>query len=107
MKKALLAACLAAGAFLAPHPAAAQTTTVETVLEPPQPAAIHEYIVRERRESVVAPAGFSLSLGVTLPPSIELHAFPATVGVRHRYVVMDNRTVLVDPGTRRVIQIID
>ena len=27
--------------------------------------------------------------------------------VRYRYVVIDNRTVLVDPGTRKIVKVYD
>ncbi|TIP79244.1 MAG: DUF1236 domain-containing protein, partial [Mesorhizobium sp.] len=38
------------------------------------------------------------------PETVELHEVP---DVEYRYVVVDNRTVLVDPGTRRIVKIID
>ncbi|MER9547108.1 DUF1236 domain-containing protein, partial [Mesorhizobium sp. M0437] len=34
----------------------------------------------------------------------ELHEVP---NVKYRYVVVDNQTVLVDPGTRRIVKIIE
>jgi hypothetical protein len=39
---------------------------------------------------------------------VEYYEVPAEYGVRdYRYTVVNNRTVLVDPRTHRVIQVID
>src|SRR5918997_291449 len=50
-----------------------------------------------------------LRVGAVLPSSgIEYHEVPAEYGVRdYRYTVVNNRTVLVDPRTHRVIQVIE
>jgi hypothetical protein len=48
--------------------------------------------------------GVELNIGSALPETVELHEVP---DVQYRYVVVDNRTVLVDPGTRRIVKIID
>lgn len=111
MKSLILAAV--AAATLAGAPAFAQsttttTTTRTTVIEPTERTAIREYIVRERPRAVTAPSGFSVSVGATLPSAVELHAFPETVGVRqYRYTVIGDRTVLVEPGSRRIVEVLD
>ena len=48
-------------------------------------------------------------VGAVLPSSgVEYYEVPAEYGVRdYRYTVVNNRTVLVDPRTHRVIQVID
>jgi len=48
-------------------------------------------------------------VGETLPQSVEVYAIPADVGVQtqYRYSVVNDRTVLVDPQTRRIIQVIE
>ena len=50
-----------------------------------------------------------LRVGAVLPSSgVEYYEVPAEYGVRdYRYTVVNNRTVLVDPRTHRVIQVID
>jgi hypothetical protein len=50
-----------------------------------------------------------LRVGAVLPSSgIEYYEVPAEYGVRdYRYTVVNNRTVLVDPRTHRVIQIVE
>jgi uncharacterized protein YcfJ len=48
-------------------------------------------------------------VGAVLPSSgVEYYEVPAEYGVRdYRYTVVNDRTVLVDPRTHRVIQVID
>ena len=53
---------------------------------------------------------FRFSRGIEVPESVELYDVPATVEVpavrRYRYTVIDNQVVLVDPRTRRIVEII-
>jgi hypothetical protein len=67
----------------------------------------HEYVVREHRPSY----RFSedVRIGVVLPPSgVEYYEVPAEYGVRgYRYTVVNDRTVLVDPRTHRIVEVID
>lgn len=47
-------------------------------------------------------------IGTVLPTYVEVYEFPAEIGIReYRYTVVNDRAVLVDPGTKKVIQIID
>jgi uncharacterized protein YcfJ len=48
-------------------------------------------------------------VGTTLPADgVTYYEVPAEYGVRnYRYTVVNNRTVLVDPGTRRVVQVVE
>jgi len=66
-----------------------------------------EYVGRERRSSYIYKE--DLRIGAQLPSSgVEYYEVPAEYGVRdYRYTVVNNRTVLVDPRTHQVIQIID
>ncbi|RWP54130.1 DUF1236 domain-containing protein, partial [Mesorhizobium sp.] len=45
-----------------------------------------------------------LNIGSTLPETVELHEVPDT---KYSYVMVDNRTVVVDPGTRKIIKVIE
>jgi hypothetical protein len=67
---------------------------------------VRQYVVREHRPSVRVQD--RVVVGEPLPQSVELYPVPADVGVRteYRYSVVNDRTVLVDPRTRRVIQVI-
>jgi hypothetical protein len=114
MKRILVsvAAALIAGA------ASAQTSTTVTTTGPAASGVVtvtpevrtkvKQYVVKEKRATVAAPSGVTITTGSVLPPSIELHTFPADVGVtQYRYTVVGDRTVLVDPGSRRIIEVIE
>jgi hypothetical protein len=83
------------------------TTTGAVTIQPEVRTKVREYVTTNRSTSVAVPSGFTVSTGAVLPQSVELQSFPATVGVtQYRYVTMGNQTVLVDPGTRRIIEVI-
>lgn len=86
----------------------ATSTTTTTTITPQQESTIKTYVRKEKTKSVAVPSGFTLSTGATVPPTVELHSFGSDVGMtQYRYVVMNNRTVIVDPSTRKVIKVID
>jgi hypothetical protein len=60
---------------------------------------------RETRHEVDLP-GVELNVGTRLADDVELHAIEVP-DVKYNYVVVGNRTVLVDPGTREVVHIMD
>ena len=66
-----------------------------------------EYVVRERRPSYTYKE--ELRVGARLPGTgVEYYEVPAEYGIRdYRYTVVNGRTVLVDPRTHQVIQIIE
>ncbi|MER8500969.1 DUF1236 domain-containing protein [Mesorhizobium sp. M0208] len=75
----------------------------DVVIEPEQETVIKEYVKKQPLASVKIP-GVELNIGSTLPDTVELHEVP---NVKYRYVVVDNRTVVVDPGTRKIVKIIE
>lgn len=81
---------------------AVSTTTVTTE----QQSKIKAFVAKEKMKSVAAPAGFTVATGATLPATVEVKSFPADVGVKHSYTVIGDRTVLVEPGTRKIVQVI-
>lgn len=83
-------------------PGAAVSTTVTTE----QQAKIKAFVTKEKVKSVAAPAGFTVATGATLPAAVEVRSFPADVGVKHSFAVVGDRTVLVEPGTRKIVQVI-
>lgn len=94
---------LAAGLFaLAAGTAYAQTV----VIQPEQETVIREYITTQKVAPVEIP-DVEIEVGATLPETVELHAIEAPdVDVEYRYVVVDGRTVLVEPDTRKIVHII-
>ncbi|EJW13161.1 putative exported Uncharacterized protein [Rhodovulum sp. PH10] len=72
------------------------------VLGPP-PAEVRTYVVKERSPSVRVEE--HIAVGETLPPRVTLHKVPKHTS--YSYAVVNNRHVVVDPRTRRVIEIYD
>jgi hypothetical protein len=66
-----------------------------------------EYVVRERVPSYSYRE--DVRVGATLPSSgVTYYEVPREYGVRdYRYTVVNNRTVLVDPRTHRIVQVLD
>ena len=117
-RHAAIVAAVVAGAT----PASAQTTiitrepvetrTVVTTepleLTPVQRRTIYRTIVRER----VAPAEPTVEyrVGARLPDSVRLYSIPQEVAVEvptirsYKYMVVNNRVVLVDPATSLVVE---
>lgn len=75
----------------------------DVVIAPEQDTVIREYVKKQPLASVKLP-GVELNIGSSLPDTVELHEVP---NVKYRYVVIDNRTVLVDPGTRKIVKVYD
>lgn len=104
---------LAAGLVLTPAAVLAQNQGQPNGLpEPPSMGQdmlprFQRYVTEQRRTS------FSydqpVTIGTTLPASgVTYYEVPREYGAgNYRYTVVNNRTVLVDPGTRRIVQIVD
>jgi hypothetical protein len=67
----------------------------------------HSYVVEQRRPSYQYSE--DVRVGAILPEEgITYYDVPPEYGVReHRYTVVNGRTVLVEPRTRRIVQIIE
>lgn len=92
-----------AGILIFAGSAAAVAQTV--VIAPEQETVIREYVRKQPLASVKLP-GVELNVGSTLPDTVELHTIDAP-DVTYRYVVVDDRTVLVDPGTRKIVRVLN
>jgi hypothetical protein len=78
------------------------------VIEPEQRTIIREYVVRQPPPAIVVPGG--IRVGAVLPADVDIRPVPYDWGPdvrRYRYVYWDDRVVFVEPGSRRVVQIID
>jgi Protein of unknown function (DUF1236) len=105
MKRTLLAGA-AALAIVVSGQALAEGVSVE--IAPEQRTRIKEYVVKEKVNPVTVRE--RVTVGATLPADVELRAVPSDWGPsvsRYRYVYHDNHVVLVEPSSRRVVQIID
>jgi Protein of unknown function (DUF1236) len=105
MRRTLLAvAALATMAGVTPS--YAQGVVID--LEPEQRTVIREYVVRQRPPVVRLPG--EVRIGAVLPADVEVRAVPDNWGPevrRYRYVYWNDRVVFVEPGSRRVIHIVD
>ena len=83
-------------------------TTEPLELTPVQRQTIYRTIVRER----VAPAvpAVEYRVGARVPANVQLYAVPREVAVEvpairsYKYMVVNNRVVLVDPATSQVVE---
>ena len=105
MKRTLLAGAAALAISISGQ-ALAEGVSVE--IAPEQRTRIKEYVVKEKVNPVTVRE--RVTVGATLPADVELRAVPSDWGPsvsRYRYVYHDNHVVLVEPSSRRVVQIID
>lgn len=97
---------LVAGLSLMTGAGAAFAQTV--VIAPEQETVIREYVTTHQVAPVELPADVEVTLGATLPETVEVHALEVPdLDTKYSYVVVDNRTVLVEPNTRKVMHIIE
>ncbi|MFB9981224.1 DUF1236 domain-containing protein [Mesorhizobium kowhaii] len=102
MKKYLVSAV--AGLALAAGIGASFAEDV-VVLKPEQQTVVREYIHKQKLVSVSL-LGVELNVGTALPDTVELHAIDVP-DVRYKYTVVGDHAVLVDPDTRKVVQIVE
>ena len=97
---------LAAGVLLIAGTGLAAADTI--IITPEQETVIHDYVVEQNVPAYAPTDGVEISVGSTLPDTVELHSIDAPdVQPVYSYVLVDGRTVLVDPATRRIVKIID
>jgi hypothetical protein len=120
MRNQILAITAIMAAMSAPIAAQAQSNTVGTVrggsvvidedidgIAVDQRPAFREYIVRERVPNYTIPD--RVVVGGVLPETgVTYYDVPQTFGITpYRYTVVNGRTVLVEPRTRRIVQVIE
>ena len=121
MRNKILAIAAIAGAIGAPMAAQAQSDTVGIVrgsstvivnedaggIAVDQRPAFREYIVRERVPNYTVPD--RVIVGGVLPETgVTYYDVPQTFGVTpYRYTVVNGRTVLVEPRSRRIVQVVE
>ena len=80
---------------------------VQGVLGVDQRPRFREYVVEQRRPSYQYRE--DVRVGAVLPAAgVTYYEVPAEYGAReYRYTVVNGRTVLVEPSTRRIVEIVD
>jgi hypothetical protein len=118
MRNRILAIAAIAGALAAPVAAQAQSTVGivrggsvviddnEGIAVDQRPA-FREYIVRERVPNYTIPD--RVVVGGVLPETgVTTYDVPQTYGVTpYRYTVVNGQTVLVEPRSRRIVQVVE
>lgn len=114
MKKLLL---LSAATLMISTGAFAQSTVVTTTgtghaaavqIEPQYRTRIKSYVTEHHLRPVTTKE--KIIVGATVPSEVEIEAVPSDWGpslTKYRYVYSGERVMLVDPGTRTVVQEID
>lgn len=114
MKKLFL---LSAAAVMISTGAFAQSTVVTTTgtghaaavqIEPQYRTRIKSYVTEHHLKPVTTRE--KIIVGATVPSDVELEPVPADWGpslTQYRYVYSGERVMLVDPGTRTVVQEVD
>jgi hypothetical protein len=115
MRNKILAIAAIAGVLGAPMAAQAQNDTVAVVrggvpvegIAVEQRPAFREYVIRERVPTYSIPD--RVIVGGVLPEAgITYYDVPQTYGATpYRYTVVNGQTVLVEPRTRRIIQVVE
>ena len=117
MRNRILAIAAVAAALATPVAAQAQTVGVvrggSVIVDDSEGIAIdqrpafREYIVRERVPNYTVPD--RVIVGGVLPETgVTTYDVPQTYGVTpYRYTVVNGQTVLVEPRTRRIMQVVD
>jgi hypothetical protein len=121
MRNRILAIAAIAGAISAPIAAQAQSDTIGIVrggstvivdddvdgIAVDQRPAFREYIIRERVPTYTIPD--RVIVGGVLPETgVTYYDVPQTFGVTpYRYTVVNGRTVLVEPRSRRIVQVVE
>jgi hypothetical protein len=120
MRNRILAIAVIAGAMAAPIAAQAQTSITTGVgggntvvigehegIVADQRPAFREYIVRERVPNYTIPE--RVIVGGVLPETgVTYYDVPQSFGMTpYRYTVVNGRTILVEPRSRRIVQVVD
>jgi Protein of unknown function (DUF1236) len=121
MRNSILALAAIAGAISAPIAAQAQSDTVGFArgsssvivnddgagIAADQVPAFREYIVRERVPTYTVPD--RVAVGSVLPETgVTYYDVPQTFGVTpYRYTVVNGRTILIEPRSRRIVQVVE
>ncbi len=82
-------------------------TAQTVVITPEQEVVVREY-VKTNPVVVERPSNFELLVGAIVPDILKPGELAEnTLPNRYQYVVIDGRTVLIEPQTRKVVHIID
>jgi hypothetical protein len=83
-----------------------QIATADTVvIAPEQQTVIREYVKKKPVASIDLP-GIELNIGSAVPDTVELYRVEAP-DINYSYTVVGGRTYIVEPGTRKIVHVLD
>jgi hypothetical protein len=103
MRKVVLATVAAAGLFASATAGLAQSTTIVETTGAAPPDEVVTYVQRERVPSVRVEG--DVVVGYSVPSTVQLRTIPKHS--KYSYTVINDRRVLVEPSTRKVIRVIE
>ena len=81
------------------------TTTTTRTLTPEDRTVVKRYVTEQKRPSVKIQE--RVAVGSRLPANVDLYSVEGGPSVsRYRYTIVNDEPVLVDPGTREIIEVI-
>jgi hypothetical protein len=91
--------------------ALAPSALAQTDLSSEQRQDAYDSVIRQRTPEPYRPPAFNnISPGSRVPDSVQSYQFPNEVkdeGIRrYQYIVINNRLVLIDPKTRRIVDVV-
>ena len=102
--KTLVSTLLAAG-LLTAGTAYALADTI--VIQPAQQKVIHEYVVKQNPAPVVMPSDTTVEVRTVVPESVQIQELDVPdMPTRYDYMVVNGQTVLVDPQTRKIVEVL-
>jgi hypothetical protein len=78
-----------------------RTTTTTTTMSPEEQTTVREYVVKHDYPSVRV-EHFDVGVGAVVPPNVTFYEVP---NMQYRYTIVNDRRVIVDPVTRRIIEV--
>lgn len=78
-----------------------------------QRTSVHDTVLKERNVNRATRANFAVNVGTRIPRSVRLALLPAAVVTlvpqyrSYRYVVIDDRICIVDPGSYEIVEVIE
>lgn len=69
----------------------------------PPPAQVREYVMHENVPSVAVQQ--EVTVGAALPSTVKVYSIPQTT--EYQYAVVNERRVIVEPKTRKIVQIVE
>lgn len=117
VKKIALAATLALGTLALPlgatiglvAPALAQggSDAGSFLMTPDMMVQLRAYMTRTTSPVTTMPSNLNTSTGTSIPDSLELRSFPPSMNMTSvRYIRTHDALIIVDPRTRRILQVV-